>query len=495
MEHKIETGTAGVVGTPSLVGARPKTPVNIIIGERALVKPEHSWCFIIGDQLTSECSYDVRITNVTLPVLDNTARYNLKTRLSENYESFYEESKKHGLAGEAWFESVKDAFFFLFQKLSISVLDTPLADLPPSNSFRKLLCCLVSCRKPLPLPGNLEASDVRKCDVKITHVPGLELIREDCACNSFWCSEECRVKSKSTHFQESLSGVCPRAAVFERASDSELVQAMNMAIKNVGGPVFWYPDTATKYGVTVTEDLRVGDIVCIFTLNPGDPSMSLGDDSLLWFGPIPSVSRKHQVFDYVVDPTFTVRSRRSIKDALEGGDNFFTSLADIKNILPYGTADPTNTTAVPLPAVKVRVNDNPQSTDFALVATRPIAKGEEVFFSRGFKYHLYRENDRGWTVPVGYQLPEYIFETPGFKAYINFTYPFASDVFVIRANAISMKPLPDDLFVIKVVIPAVRPSGPILTDFHPLGETPTVNPRDRIITFVVEDYKKYLFRS
>lgn len=360
---------------------------GIAIGTNCVIQPKHAWCFLFGDNLTSRGHYDVQIGD-SISVLASLRPGDLDLRLKATYEIF----RQHSIEG------------------------TFVEGETPGHGVKWLQEVATAIAKIMMTLGKLNKCPVKGCSK--------QPILTCSACNQArYCSEGCQKEDWKLHRQF----CAPRFEVRSRVID-DFYQSL-VSLEQQG--VHWTPPTLLDKAVYCTKKIFKGELIGYFkgkykTLEELgavvlQENETLDDQRWSWAAKdgrvfLPS---KKDPLTLAADPAFTTKSQRNFLQVFSTSQNCITSLGDLKNIIPYGSASPIN-------AVVAEAAGN-----VGLVATRNIAVGEEIFFHRGFSYHFNRECQRGFIFDRSIEeLPANIYSSPGFREYVIFYYPYATDLFV-----------------------------------------------------------------
>jgi len=418
----------------------PRPHANISFGKNNTIN--HSWCILFGDGLSTTKDYDIQLsTNVTVPSnIDSTYLQNKMTAI-------FEEFKLHvTLAPPGWIDQASLAVVKIMMVL---------------GKARK---CRVGCDN--------------------TSTSTDDFVCQKCR-NVRYCSSECRDLDQHNHLKD-----CVKVEVRDRDPSIEFNHYLNTLESRYRG-IWWTPSTALDKGLFATTKMREGDVIVFFDghIVPIEEAIR-GDE---WFRPIPNgkafVPSKNDVAHMAMDPSFTAPDPRVLIEALSSPISLITTIATLQNVVSLGSGGVCNATAV------VSHNSDFSNFKMALVATRSINPGEEIFFHRGFSYHFMRESKRGWLmigdsgVGIG-ELPANIYSSPGFKAYVNLFHPRASDMYI------SLMDPSEGIHKVQLVI---LPKGKYpeklnvhfeempLDDGRPKGET-----ESRVVTMVLPDYRRHI---
>lgn len=414
---------------------------GVAIGNNAKIQEGHAWCLLFGDNLESRGHYDIQISNVTVPA---NAR---PGDLDQILQDFFEMAKNHSRDPPNILRENLDET--ALEKFGLDWLsEVARAIVRISFILEKLNKCPV-------------------CNVKqsILTCSGCQKIR--------YCSNECQKSDWVKHRQFCAS----RFETKPRPTEGEFYQ--NLVALNSNG-VFWTPKTALDFGVWCTKKIYKGELVGYFKgkfmkyqdINPEETAEDFNEqkwtrnftDSVFIPDPDDELSK-------ALDPSFLTSKTRNFLEVLSTPENCITSLGNLKNIISFGTASPCNTEVATGPEL------------VGLVATRDIVPGEEIFFHRGFTYHFNRECSRGFFFNLNINdLPENIYSSPGFKQYILFYYPYATDLFVTRASeGFSIGVCVND------VVSKEQTREPLRVHFGPLVSPPGTQ---RVVKINVGDYRK-----
>jgi len=432
----------------------PLTPVHgLAIGLNTIIHPNHAWCILFGDNLKSRGHFDIQITSeITLPANIRPSELNKQFLGLTKYFSVFSEEKSENLPSMtpnfnklAWMKEVYQAMARITMYLG-ELGRCPRCKLNGSNGHEAILTCS-GCKK----------------------------IR--------YCSAECQKQDWPTHRQF----CAPRFEVRARASGG-----IAEAISKLDSEVIWTPLTLPQQAVYVTKKIFKGELIGYFDGKVVDVP-SLADinyerdlTKIMWTHPLPNgqvfIPLPEDPLSKAADPSFTSKSSRNFLEVMSSPQNVISSLGDLNNIIPYGSASPSN--------AAVAATGGP-GTKVGLVAIRDLKVGEEIFFHRGFTYHFQRECIRGWDFPEGIKietLPSNIYSSPAFREYVIFYYPGATNLAVIF--------LPNDVYHLEIYIsdPATLPTPrePLKIKFYKNGDVPTAPPGTiRTTKMILGDYRKY----
>jgi hypothetical protein len=346
----------------------PEPPRNSL-GIGKNLSINHNWCLIFGNDLKTTRDYDIQIgAEVNLPANRDFA--DIKSWLYEHLQRCknHDSGKDH----ETWISNVENAI--------LGVMST----------IEKVTNC---------------------CNTKDCGQKG-SLICSGCK-RVKYCSKKCHSEDWPNHKQW-----CVRVEVIDRP-ESEF-KSMLFGLSLVSKFV---PSTALEKGLFSKFDISKGEIVCTFrgNLAKSEEEPIEKDESLFFKWQI-YIDENHiyrlspeDMAHYAVDPSYTLKKPRNFMKVLNSENSLITSFC-------VEGKDPTNTSLVLFP----------EGSNVVLVATRDIKKGEEIFFHRGPAYHFLREHQRGWKITKGQILPEELYSSKGFEAYVLYKYPSATDIFFDR---------------------------------------------------------------
>jgi len=419
----------------------PRPHHNISFGKNNTIN--HSWCILFGDGLSTTKDYDIQLsTNVTVPSnIDSTYLQNKMTAIFEEFKL------RATLAPPGWIDQASLAVVKIMMVLG-----------------KAHKCCRVGC---VSTSSTTDDFVCQKCR------------------NVRYCSSECRDLDQHNHLKD-----CVKVEVRDRDPSIEFNHYLNTLESRYRG-IWWTPSTALDKGLFSTTKMQEGDVIVFFDgqIVPIEEAIR-GDE---WFRPIPNgkafVPSKNDVAHMAMDPSFTAPDPRVLIEALSSPISLITTIATLQNVVSLGSGGVCNAAAV--------VSHNPDFSNFrmALVATRSINPGEEIFFHRGFSYHFMRESKRGWLLVgdsemgIG-ELPANIYSSPGFKAYVNLFHPRASDMYISL-----MDPSEGIHKVQLVILPKGKYPEKLNVHFNempsddgrPKGET-----ESRVVTMVLPDYQRHI---
>ena len=384
---------------------------GIAVGNNTKIQPDHAWCLLFGDNLTSRGHYDVQIgDSISLPAALRPGDLDLE------FKSVYDIFRLHSMDGTLLENDEK----------------VP-KEIREGHSLKWLQEVAVAIAKITMILGKLNKCPLKECTKQcILTCSGCEKIR--------YCSEGCQKADWKNHRQF----CAPRFEVRPRSTEGEFYRGL-VALEQQG--VFWTPPSLMDFGVYCTKKIFKGELIGYFE---GEyktyeelAGENLGEadtlDDSKWVRPVTGnpprvfVPSEHDQLSKAADPSFTSKTQRNFLEVFATSQSCITSLGSLENIIPYGSASPAN-------AVVAETTEK-----VGLVAMRNINPGEEIFFHRGFTHHFHRECQRGFIFDEDPKdLPANIYSSPGFQEYIIFYYPYATDMFVTS--------LGNDVFQVSVCI-------------------------------------------
>lgn len=312
------------------------------------------------------------------------------------------------------------------------------------HSLRWLQEVAVAIAKITMTLGGLNKCPLKECIKQcILTCSGCEKIR--------YCSEGCQKADWKNHRQF----CAPRFEVRPRSTEGEFYRGL-VALEQQG--VFWTPPGLMDEAVYCTKKIFKGELIGYFKGNYKTyeelAGENLGENDTLddskWVKPVPGnppkvfVPSEDDELTKAADPSFTSKAQRNFLQVFASSKSCITSLGSLENIIPYGSASPANAIVAESPEGRPHLGRG-ETGKVGLVATRNINPGEEIFFHRGFTHHFHRECQRGFIFDKpAKDLPANIYSSPGFREYIIFYYPYATDMFVTS--------LGNDVFQVSVCV-------------------------------------------